>query len=90
MLNLPEIDVSVIRGPDRRVTRLASGWAYTQPGEHGRPRYAGIRYSSGIDSRWECWAVFDRTPLQELERMPIERTNPALERVALERNMTVF
>jgi hypothetical protein len=90
VLGLTEIDVSAIRGGDRRLTRLISYWAYQQRDEHGEPLYGGIRYLSRLNSDWECWAVFDRTPLVELERHPIRRTMAALTRVAKHYGLDIF
>jgi hypothetical protein len=70
-LSITDLDVSTVRGPDRRVTRLVSGWAYRNPSTSGRP-YAGIRYSSRLDSKWECWAVFHDVELEVQETRPIE------------------
>lgn len=43
-----DLDVAAIRGPDRRLTRLASAWAYDQIDPFGEPRYAGVRYLSRL------------------------------------------
>jgi RES domain len=73
---LGDLDVAAARGPHRQLTRAVSGWAW----DNG---YAGIRYLSRIDTRWECWAVFDRPSIeiQELERTVIHRELPALQSI---------
>jgi hypothetical protein len=71
-----ELDVSTVRGGDRRVTRLISQWAYDQSDSAGRPLYAGIRYLSRLDTEWECWAVFEDVEIEELERQ-CELTPPS-------------
>ncbi|HZZ95628.1 MAG TPA: RES family NAD+ phosphorylase, partial [Jatrophihabitantaceae bacterium] len=58
-LGASDLDVSVIRGHDRRVTRLISAWAYHAVDEDGIARYAGVRYLSRLNTDWECWAAFD-------------------------------
>lgn len=82
VLGTAEIDVASVRGPDRRLTRWISQWTWSQTTPSGRPRYAGIRYLSRINSDWECWAVFDRARLQEVHRESIFRTDASLLAVA--------
>jgi hypothetical protein len=90
VLGLTEIDVAAIRGGDRRLTRLISYWAYQQRDDSGEPLYGGIRYLSRLNTEWECWASFDRTPLDEIALHPIGRTMPALVRVARHYELQVF
>ena len=71
------------------MTRWLSHWAWSQTTPAGRPRYAGIRYLSHINSDWECWAVFDRAGLQEVHRESIFRNNAALPAVAKHFNLVV-
>lgn len=82
-IGVQELDVSTIRGPDRRVTRMISEWAY-MASERGEPSFAGIRYESRLRSGWECWAVFDDEELQidVLESRPIGSDMPELMTVA--------
>lgn len=54
-----DLDVPLVRGPDRRVTRLIARWAHAQVDDEGRAIFAGIRYLSRLDTDWECWALFD-------------------------------
>ena len=78
----PDLDVPVVRGHDRRVTRYISQWAFEQRDEEGSPLYAGIRYLSRLDSKWELWAVFDDVDLEVKTKRPILPRDPALVRVA--------
>lgn len=82
-LGVHDMDTSVVRSGDRRVTRLISSWSYnaTDP-VTDEPRYAGIRYASRLNSEWECWAVFDRVSLLPLEFIPITPEMPSLQTVA--------
>jgi len=73
-----DLDVAAVRGPDRRLTRLIAAWAWRQRDSTGRPRYAGLRYLSRLDSRWECWAVFDDVPLLDATEHSILVDDPAL------------
>lgn len=81
-LEVDELDVSVIRGPNRHVTRMISQWAYRQADEHGMASYAGIRYLSRVDSEQELWAIFDDVPVNIVERKPILLQDPELQEVA--------
>jgi hypothetical protein len=80
-----DLDVSVVRGGDRRITRWISFYA-----QRMRPRVAGIPYLSRLSSDWECWAVFDFVQLLELERRTILRTDPGLRQVAEIYDLSVF
>jgi hypothetical protein len=82
-IGLADLDVSTVRGPDRRVTRMISEWAYlARDGDEAT--YAGIRYESRIRSGWECWALFDDEELEMevLETLPITPDLPELISVA--------
>jgi hypothetical protein len=85
-----DLDVAVVRGQDRRVTRYISQWAYEQHDEADRQMYAGIRYLSRLNSDWECWAVFDYVEIEELTRRPILRQDEALNRIAKLYRLTVY
>ena len=54
------------------------------------PDVAGIRYLSRLDSAWECWAVFDRVDLLELESRALTPTDEAVQSVAVAYGLTVF
>jgi len=87
-LGVENLDVSTIRGPDRRVTRLVSLWAY-MPRAEVREGYAGIRYESRLGP-WECWAVFDDVPVEQVEQRPIELDDPAMLSVANDFGLRIF
>lgn len=84
-----ELDVSVLRGPDRRVTRHIAQWAHDESDENGVPFYAGIRYLSRVDSGQELWAVFDRTELQIEEQKVIRLQDQELRTVAERYRLTL-
>lgn len=90
-LGLTDLDVGTVRGPDRRVTKMISEWAYMSE-ESGHPRFAGIRYESRIRSGWECWAAFDDEELDidVLETLPITPDMPALAAVAELFDLQIF
>lgn len=80
-----DLDVSVVRGSDRRITRWISSFAHEVD-----PAIAGIRYLSRLSSDWECWAVFDNVDLEQLETQPILRTDAELTNVAKTYGLTIF
>ena len=90
MLGVEEVDVAVLRGPDRRVTRFISEWAWGQTDVSGAPLFDGIRYLSRSNTDWECWAAYDDVVLTERERVPILGTNPDLQSVAKLYSLLVF
>jgi hypothetical protein len=87
--NVTHLDVATMRGADRRVTRQVSQWIHDQTGTDGKPTYAGIRYLSRMDTTWECWAVFDRTEIVEIERHTITSRLSALEAVGKRWNIVI-
>ena len=85
-----DLDVPVVRGHDRRVTRYISQWTYEQRDEQYRPLYSGIRYLSRLNTDWECWAVFDHVAVEELTRRAILRSDESLARIAKLYQLVVF
>lgn len=51
-LALPDLDVSVLRGPNRALTRAVGRWAYDAG-------YQGIAYRSRFHDALDCWAIFE-------------------------------
>lgn len=85
-----DLDVAIVRGADRRITRWIGKWAYDQRDDDGLPVFAGVRYLSRLNSDWECWAVFEHAQIEEVERKPILRTDTGLANVARLYDLTVF
>lgn len=79
-----DLDVAVVRGSDRRVTRFISQYAFSLL------NVAGIRYLSRLNSRWECWAVFDGVPLVQLEVRGLTPTDDAVEAIERAYKIKVF
>jgi hypothetical protein len=83
-LKVPVLDVGMVRGPDRRITRAIATWAFNV-GIHddgsGTPLYSGIRYVSRLDQQ-ECWAVFEGTPIEEVSRSTVSLSDDALQEAA--------
>ncbi|MBU6280187.1 MAG: RES domain-containing protein [Actinomycetales bacterium] len=82
------LDVSLMRGRNRHVPRLVSRWAYVQQNEDGTPRYSGIRYESKLGG-WECWAIFDGTPLTQAEQAAVSLEDPELVTIASMYKLTI-
>ena len=82
------LDVALMRGADRRVPRLVSRWAYNQQNDEGTPQFSGIRYESKLGN-YECWAIFDGTPVRSTDVTPVNTTDEALTRVAKNFGLTI-
>jgi len=88
-LGYQDLDVSTVRGPDRRVTRLISDWAYNAHDDVGNALFGGIRYRSRLDTEWELWAAFGDVQLQPVDSKPILLESPELQDVAAEFGLTI-
>jgi hypothetical protein len=80
-LGLSVLDVAAVRGPNRHVTRAIASWAYAATNDDDELRYSGIRYVSKLGD-WECWAIFDGTPVEVDEIQVITTSDPHLEEVS--------
>ena len=87
----PDLDVPVVRGHDRRITRYISQWTWEQQDDEADlPIYAGIRYLSRLNNDWELWAVFDDVELEVRVQKPILRNDPDLQSVAKKYRLTPY
>ena len=68
LFGVEELDVSVIKGRDRRVTRFIAEYISQMTDDSESPRWSGIRYTSRLGEAWECWAVFEGTQFEISER----------------------
>lgn len=57
-LKVKDLDLSSVTGPQRELTQLCARYIYEQVDSRGEPLFAGIRFLSHFDARWECWTVF--------------------------------
>jgi hypothetical protein len=73
---------------ERHPARLST-WLYTQASDEDIPLYGGIRYVSKL-GEYECWAVFDNTPLAISARSPITRSADGLQKVASVLGLTIL
>lgn len=89
MFDVADLDVATIRGPDRRVTRFVSEVLWRLQDQNGEPAFDGIRYLSRSSTDWECWAVFDRADILEVERHPILKSDALLNQVAALYGLTI-
>lgn len=88
-LEVAQLDVAAVRGPNRLLTRTISNWVYAVTNEDGTPKYSGIRYKSRLGDH-ECWAVFEGTILQVRERRPLQLSDPDLQAVAAQFGLRLF
>jgi hypothetical protein len=58
-LALPDLDVSVLRGPSRPLTRAVGRWAYDAG-------FQGIAYRSRFHDGLDCWAIFEGTAFERV------------------------
>lgn len=77
---LENLDVAAVRGPSRLLTRAIASWLYSSTDEHALPLYAGIRYVSRLGD-FECWAIFDGTPVEVRSSAPVDPTDQRLRKV---------
>jgi hypothetical protein len=87
-LGLGNLDIGLVRGPSRLLTRALARWIYTRVDDDNLGLYSGIRYSSRIGSQ-ECWAVFDGTGVRLTNEFDIEASDEALNEVAAQMDITV-
>jgi len=83
------LDISLIRGNNRRLTRAISTWAARQMDEDEEFLYSGIRYKSRLGD-WECWAIFEETEVKIVRTQEIKRSNPDLLAVAKLYQLTIY
>ena len=87
-LDVRALDVSVVRGPNRMLTRAIANWVYTRVDEEGVPLYGGIRYLSRFQSQ-ECWAVFNGSVIGTVRTEPILLSDTDLTNVSREFGITL-
>jgi hypothetical protein len=91
-LGYKELDLGLVHGPDRRVTRLIAAWAESEeaPDDAGL-RFAGIRYTSRLDGSRVCWAVWpEGLVISDDKAFPIEREQAELRAVAERYDLRIF
>ena len=71
-LELADLDLSGVLGPNRALTQSIARWAY----ERG---FTGIVYSSRFDKAFDCWAIFEGAALEPIGLAePLTRDDPDL------------
>lgn len=81
-LSVPTLDVATVRGPSRLLTRGLATWIYQAVDDTGDPLYGGIRYLSRLSTDYECWAIFDETPVELVSERRITLDDPDLVAIA--------
>lgn len=78
------IDRGVVFSPDRRLTRPIARhcWTLAQTPDHRD--WAGLRYESRLSPDWECWALWEPSPvrLHSADVHAVTRANPDLRAAA--------
>ena len=77
--NAAVVDRGTMHTADRRITRTISRyfWELAQTSDHNDWR--GLRYQSRVFEEWECWAVWEPTPmLPDPDVTKVTRTNTDL------------
>lgn len=87
-LGLANLDVGLVRGPSRRLSRALARWIYTRVDTDGQGLYAGIRYGSRLGPH-ECWAIFDGTTVTLREEREILTDDQALIEVAAQMDIAI-
>jgi hypothetical protein len=54
-----DIDLSALTSQQRRFTQYCARHIYDLADGFGNPLCSGVRYVSRLDSKWECWAIYD-------------------------------
>jgi len=74
LLDIDYLDVPEVTNKNRYITRMLAGALYTVRSEQHEDEFAfgGLRYASRYDSNEECWAVFDRFPLEIAQQHRID------------------
>lgn len=82
-LALPELDVSVLRGPNRPLTRAVGRWAYDAG-------YQGIIYRSRFHDAFDCWAIFEGADFDRVGSVtPLTADDPDLRAAAALFGLTI-
>ena len=87
-IGVNSLDIAIVRGPNRLLTRFLAAWLYAQADERARPLYSGIRYGSRLGPH-ECWAIFDGTAAGLIREVTVEVDSPALRAVAADFGLAV-
>lgn len=75
-LELDHLGAGQLKGDDRRITRLASGYL------HDETDAVGIRYLSQLGGEHECWAIFgDRVKTPDPQELEIQVDDPEFQTV---------
>jgi RES domain len=89
VLKVDTLDIGLMRGRNRLITRAVAGWAYQAADEDGEPRYSGLRYVSRLGD-YECWAIFSGTHVRATVTGSIEISDPDMKAVADVFDLRVF
>jgi hypothetical protein len=78
-------DRGVVLGQDRRITRPIARHYYQLAQTPDHESIAGLRYESRLVEGWECWAIWEPSPLRTSQAgplRPVAYDDPALAEAA--------
>ncbi|AYF98119.1 RES domain-containing protein [Protaetiibacter intestinalis] len=87
-LEIELLDQSVVRGPNRILTRAIASHIYTAVDSNDEALYSGIRYASRFGSH-EAWAIFEGVRVEPKSFGSIEANDPYLRAACRAMNVTV-
>lgn len=88
---LREVDRGVMFNADRRLTRPIARYYWTLAQSPDHRDWAGLRYESRLSSSWECWALWEPSPirLHISDVHAVTRANPDLRAAAARLRLTL-
>jgi len=89
-LEIEYLDVPEVTNKNRAVTRLLARALYSIRSDEDEFAFGGLRYTSRYDSKEECWAIFERYPLEIAQQHRIESYDELYQRVAKELGLKPF
>lgn len=87
-LSIDHLDVSVVRGSNRLVTRAIAAWAYVAADDEGRSLFSGLRYESRLGP-YECWAIFAGVAIVNTRFDAIAKNHSGLEAIARDFDLSI-
>lgn len=70
-------DRGVLMGPDRRITRNVARHIYELALAESEIQVGGLRYESRYFGDWECWALWEPSPIREAAADPPLDVSPS-------------
>ena len=89
--DLRTVDRGVMFNADRRLTRPIARYYWTLAQSPDHREWAGLRYESRLSAGWECWALWEPSPirLHASEVHAVTRSDPDLRAAAARLRLTL-